>query len=313
MSSIPWIEKYRPYKLDQIIGNQTVVELFRVFAVEGNMPHLVITGTPGIGKTTIVNCLLNEVFQQDKQKKSNSVLELNASDERGVDVVRTKIKSFLQKKSSGERYLILDESDSMTNAAQQSMRRLMERHLDSRFIFICNDLSKIPDTIQSRGAIIRLAPLGNKELKEIITRVSSSEGLEIQPESIQLIAETSDGDARQAINFLQIVGSLNKVIDPLLVIQMTHVPPMETVHKIFAKETITIKDSLALLEELFTNGYTLDDISKMIFRVGREKNDRYLLELSSLLVLKLTESPSKIHFYSLAMSYYSDTMGSNRV
>ncbi|KAI5192890.1 replication factor C subunit 2/4 [Nematocida minor] len=302
MNSIPWIEKYRPKSLDEIVGNQAVIDVFKIFSQDENMPHIIIAGTPGIGKTTVANALLNHIFKDRPETKKESVLELNASDERGVDVVRIKIKGFLQKKLTNDRFLILDESDSMTTQAQQSMRRLLEKHQSAKFIFICNDITKISDTIQSRCAILRLSKLSTSDIETIIKRTAEAEGLSISDRSVRSIAETAEGDARQGLNLLQTVAAISKDIDVEIVQRMSHIPPIETIQKIFSKE-VRQKDAISLLDGLFEDGYSSEDISKIIFKLGKDTGEVDLLDRASNLLMKLSDSSSKIHFYAAVMGY----------
>lgn len=302
MNNIPWIEKYRPKTLDEIVGNKAIIDVFRIFAREGTMPHLIITGSPGIGKTTVANALLNYIFRERVNERKEAVMELNASDERGIEVVRIKIKGFLQMKSEGERFLILDESDSMTFQAQQSMRRLLERHPNSRFIFICNDITKMSDTIQSRCAILRLSKLTAEDLATIIRRTAEAEGLTINEKSVGIIVDASEGDARQALNTLQTVGAISKEISEEIVERMSHMPPIETIREIFS-DSLSQKDAIKRLDSLFEDGYSMEDISKMIFRLGKESSNIEILDKAASIAMKLSDSPSKIHFYAELMSY----------
>lgn len=301
--SLLWIEKYRPKTLNEVVGNRTIVDLFKEFSKEDNMPHLIMTGTPGIGKTTIVGALINEFFTSEYLRKEN-VLELNASDERGVDVVRTKIKTFLQKKANSTRFLILDESDSMTSAAQHSMRKMLERYADTRFIFICNDLEKISDTIQSRCAILRLLPLDQRDLQEIVTKIAEKESLIISEDAATLIADNAEGDARQAINLLQTLSSLSNTIHVEQVQRMTSTPPAKTVQRMLNKEN-GLNNSLKILQQLFDDGYTAEDIAKLIFKIGKDTSNMDILEGSADLILKISTGPCFSHFYSFLMIYHS--------
>lgn len=304
MNNIPWIEKYRPKTLDEVVGNKTIVDVFKIFAQDESMPHIILTGSPGIGKTTLANALLNHIFRDSPGLKKESVMELNASDERGIDVVRIKIKGFLQTKLSHDRFLVLDESDSMTMQAQQSMRRLLERHASAKFIFICNDITKISDTIQSRCAILRLSKLTESDISVIIRRTAETEGLTINDKSVRSIAETAEGDARYALNLLQTLSAISKTIDMELVQKMTHIPPIETIREIFS-HSISHKESLRLLDSLFEDGYSFEDISKMIFKLGRETNSIQILDKAASLLMKLSDSPARIHFYAVVMDYKS--------
>mgnify|MGYP003362640033 FL=1 len=139
---LPWVEKYRPKYLRDIVGNDETIQALRRIAQDGNLPHLIISGMPGIGKTTSVLCLARELLGDDAKLLREGVLELNASDDRGIDIVRNMIKTFAQKKVNlpynRHKIIILDEADSITPAAQQALRRTMEIYSSStRFVFSC--------------------------------------------------------------------------------------------------------------------------------------------------------------------------------
>ncbi|KAG8957282.1 replication factor C subunit 4 [Tulasnella sp. 408] len=174
---LPWVEKYRPKVLDDIVGNQDTIERLKVIAKEGNCPHIIISGLPGIGKTTSIHCLAHAMLG-DAYKEG--VLELNASDERGIDVVRNKIKAFAQKKVTlppgRHKFVILDEADSMTAGAQQALRRTMEIYANTtRFALACNMSSKIIEPIQSRCAILRYAKLKDQEILQRLLELCEAE------------------------------------------------------------------------------------------------------------------------------------------
>ena len=163
---IPWIEKYRPEYLRDVVGNTDAVKRLEAIAVQGNVPNIILAGPPGTGKTTSVMCLARETLG-DQFK--NAVLELNASDARGIDVVRNKIKLFAQKKVNlpygRHKIIILDEADSMTSAAQQALRRTMEIYSSTtRFALACNNSTKIIEPIQSRCAVLRYTRLSDAEI-----------------------------------------------------------------------------------------------------------------------------------------------------
>ena len=152
----PWIEKYRPRKLDDIYGQELVVKRLKVYAKEKNMPNLMFSGTPGTGKTTAALCLAKEMFEDNWH---GNFKEMNASDTRGIDVVRGEIKDYASTKPYGQfefKVIFLDECDALTSDAQSALRRTMEKHSSScRFIMSCNYSSKIIEPIQSRCAIYR--------------------------------------------------------------------------------------------------------------------------------------------------------------
>lgn len=164
---VPWLEKYRPKILDDVVGNQETITRLRAIAKHGNLPNLIISGPPGTGKTTSIHCLALELLGPNCYK--TAVLELNASDDRGIDVVRNKIKMFAQQKvtlpAGRHKIVILDEADNMTQSAQQALRRTMELYSNTtRFALACNISSKIIEPIQSRCAILRYTRLRHKEI-----------------------------------------------------------------------------------------------------------------------------------------------------
>ncbi|KAI9865000.1 MAG: replication factor C subunit 4 [Vezdaea acicularis] len=205
MQELPWVEKYRPVYLDDIVGNTETIERLKIIAKDGNMPHIIISGMPGIGKTTSILCLARQLLG-DAYKEA--VLELNASDERGIDVVRNRIKGFAQKKvtlpQGRQKIVILDEADSMTSGAQQALRRTMEIYSSTtRFAFACNQSNKIIEPLQSRCAILRYARLTDAQVVKRIMQICEAEAVEHSEDGIAALVFSAEGDMRQAINNLQ--------------------------------------------------------------------------------------------------------------
>ncbi|KAJ5397298.1 hypothetical protein N7509_005411 [Penicillium cosmopolitanum] len=202
---LPWVEKYRPVFLDDIVGNTETIERLKIIAKDGNMPHVIISGMPGIGKTTSVLCLARQLLG-DSYKEA--VLELNASDERGIDVVRNRIKGFAQKKVTlphgRHKLVILDEADSMTPGAQQALRRTMEIYsTTTRFAFACNQSNKIIEPLQSRCAILRYARLTDAQVVKRLTQICEAEKVQSSDDGLAALVFSAEGDMRQAINNLQ--------------------------------------------------------------------------------------------------------------
>lgn len=178
-ASIPWVEKHRPRDIRDIVGNTEAVSRLEVIARDGNLPNIIISGPPGTGKTTSILCLAHALLGPAVKE---AVLELNASDERGIDVVREKIKMFAKKKVTlppgRHKLVLLDEADAMTSAAQQALRRIMEIYSDStRFALACNISSKIIEPIQSRCAILRFGRLTDEQVLKRLKEVLATEAV----------------------------------------------------------------------------------------------------------------------------------------
>jgi replication factor C subunit 2/4 len=218
---LPWVEKYRPILIADIVGNEEAVLRLQAIAHEGNMPNLIIAvrvfscylshlkGPPGIGKTTSILCLARALLGESAK---DGVLELNASDERGIDVVRGKIKSFAKKKVNlppgRHKIIILDEADFMTTAAQQALRRTMELFSNStRFALACNQSTKIIEPIQSRCAMLRFTRLTDVQMAKRLMEVIRAEAVPYTPDGLEAVLFTADGDMRQALNNLQATHS----------------------------------------------------------------------------------------------------------
>jgi len=217
-----WIEKYRPQKLDDIVGQDEIVERLSSYVKSGNLPHLLFTGSAGVGKTTAAVTLAREFFKDSWQMNFR---ELNASDERGIDVVRNQIKQFARTTPLGDakfKILFLDEADALTTDAQAALRRTMESFAQTcRFILSCNYSSKIIDPIQSRCAIYRFKPLGEAAVKEEVHRIAKKEGLSITKEAMDAIVYIAQGDMRKAINALQGAAIISNKIDDKMVYAIT--------------------------------------------------------------------------------------------
>ena len=215
-----WIEKYRPTNLSEVVGQSNVTDRLKNYVKERSMPHLLFAGPAGIGKTTSALALAKEMFGE---LWKHNLHELNASDERGIDVVRGKIKEFARTAPLGEdgfKIIFLDEADALTGAAQAALRRTMERYARTcRFIMSCNFSSKIIDPIQSRCAVFRFKPIKAEDLEKYLKFVASKEGLKITSEGYQAITYLAQGDLRRAINGLQMAAAAKKEITPDVVYQ----------------------------------------------------------------------------------------------
>jgi len=213
-----WTEKYRPGKFEEVVGQQEIVKRVKSLVQAMNIPHLLFAGPAGIGKSTLALIIVHELFGQHWRE---NYLELNASDERGIDVVRQKVKDFARTKSIGNvpfKVIFLDEADALTKEAQQALRRTMENYTSTcRFIMSCNYSSRIIDPIQSRCVVFRFKLLEKKDIAEVIKKVAINEKLEMSEDSFQTLYEVSEGDCRRAINLLQATASISLRVDSEMV------------------------------------------------------------------------------------------------
>ena len=208
-----WTEKYRPKKLSEVVGQKEITERLEAFVKEKSMPHMLFAGSAGIGKTTSAIALAKQLYGDTWHR---NFMETNASDERGIQVVRSKIKDFARTKPLGAEFKIifLDESDALTPEAQQAMRRTMEKYTSTtRFILSCNYSSKLIPPIQSRCAIFRFRPIGKEDIKKMLEKIAKTEGLTISETAMDAMLSVSEGDLRQAINVLQSTSIISKSID----------------------------------------------------------------------------------------------------
>jgi len=269
MDSSMWTEKYRPKKFSEIKGQKDIVSKVEAFIKKQNMPHLMFTGPAGIGKTTLALVVARELFGDNFRA---SLLELNASDERGIDVVRNKVKNFARTRALSEvpfKIIYLDECDALTREAQQALRRTMENYTQTcRFILSCNYSSKIIDPIQSRCSVFRFKPLDKSEVIEIIDRIAKEENLKIESSAKEAIFHVSGGDCRRAENILQSGAAISEKITEETIFSMASVAKPKEIKEILelAVGGKFIESRNKLLDTMLTYGLSGLDIIKQIQR-----------------------------------------------
>ncbi len=259
------------------------------------MPHLIFAGPAGTGKTTCALCLVHDLFKAER-KKNLTYLELNASDARGIDVIRTTVKDFaktLPPHGVPFKILILDEADNMTGPAQQALRRTMENFTSNcRIILICNYSNKIIPPIQSRCALFRFNPLKNRDIAGRVNAIAKREGLKLTMEGIKAIIYVAGGDCRRAINILQAAGMVSGTVDDATVYKITgKVQPEEIVKLINTTLEGNLAEAKTQLDELIMNyGLSGRNIVKQIHR------ELLYLKIPELQKLTLLQILGKIDF-----------------
>ena len=288
-----WTEKYRPNTFEEVAGQQEVVKRVRSLSQAMNIPHLLFAGPAGIGKSTLALIIVKELY---KETWKDNYLELNASDERGIDVVRQKVKDFARTKSLGKvpfKVIFLDEADALTKEAQQALRRTMENYTNTcRFIMSCNYSSKIIDPIQSRCVVLRFKILEKKDIKNRLDLIAENENLTITPEALDTIYETSEGDCRKAINLLQATASISPDINKEMVeVMASSTKPADI--RIVLDYALTgdfIKSREKLLDIMLKESISGADIVKAI------QKEVWNLQIEPEIKVKITEKTGEIEF-----------------
>lgn len=224
MSHTLWIEKYRPKDFSDIKGQDHIVTRVRAFVENKNMPHLLFAGRAGVGKTSLSLVIARRTFGDSWRQ---NLLELNASDERGIDVIRVKVKDFARTRAIGDvpyKIIYLDEADALTREAQQALRRTMENYTTTcRFILSCNYPSKIIEPIQSRCAVFRFKPLPKEAIFSLIDDIAKQEGLSVDEATKQALYEVSSGDCRKVENVLQSATATNDAVSADVIYEMASI------------------------------------------------------------------------------------------
>jgi replication factor C small subunit len=288
-----WTEKYRPSKFEEIVGQDEIIKRVKNLTNSLNLPHMLFAGPAGTGKSTLAIIVAKDLF---KEFWKENYLELNASDARGIDVIRQEVKNFARTKSLGSvpfKIIFLDEADALTKEAQQALRRTMENFTSTcRFILSANFSSKIIDPIQSRCVVFRFKLLEKKDIEKVVRKIADTEKITIDEKAIQALYEGSEGDCRKVINLLQASNSISPVItDEIINILLSSAKPKDI--KIVLDYALSgdfQKSRERLLEIMLKDSIAGTDIIKAI------QKEIWNLDIDPELTVKLTEKTGEVEF-----------------
>ena len=288
-----WTEKYRPSKFEEMVGQQEIIKRVKSLVQALNIPHLMLAGPAGTGKSTMALIIVKELF---KERWKENYLELNASDERGIDVVRQKVKDFARTKALENtpfKVIFLDEADALTKEAQQALRRTMENYSNTcRFILSCNYSSRIIDPIQSRCVVFRFRLLEKKDIINIIKRIAEQEKLHVLDDTFEILYDSSEGDCRRAINLLQATASISPDINAEMVsmISSSAKPANIKIVLDYALAGDFINAREKLLDTMLKDSVSGTDIIKSI------QKEIWNLEIEPSIKVRLTEKTGETEF-----------------
>uniref|UniRef100_A0A8B9SE53 Replication factor C subunit 4 n=1 Tax=Apteryx owenii TaxID=8824 RepID=A0A8B9SE53_APTOW len=300
LKPIPWVEKYRPKYVDEVAFQDEVVAVLKKSLEGADLPNLLFYGPPGTGKTSTILAAARELYGPELFRQR--VLELNASDERGIQVIREKVKAFAQLTASGSRsdgkvcppfkIVILDEADSMTSAAQAALRRTMEKESKTtRFCLICNYISRIIEPLTSRCSKFRFKPLSDKIQQQRLLDVSEKEQVKISGEAVSYLVKMSEGDLRKAITFLQSATRLTggKEVTEKIVTEIAGVVPKEIIDGLLSACQSSSFEKLEMAaKNLINEGYAVAQLLNQLHDIVVESED-FTDKQKSAIVEKLAE------------------------
>ena len=264
-----WIEKYRPVSLEDVVGQEEIVKRLKSYVRSRNVPHLLFSGPPGVGKTAAAISMVRELYGEDWR---GNFIELNASDERGIDVVRHKVKDFARTAPLGGadfKVIFLDEADALTNDAQSALRRTMERYSSiCRFVLSCNYSSKIIEPIQSRCAVYRFRSLSDDAVSERMKKIAEAEGVEVTEGGMGAIVYVARGDMRKAINALQAASLMGGAVTEETIYQITATARPEEIRELLSAALAgKFPQARSLLDDLLlVQGLSGEDVIIQIHR-----------------------------------------------
>jgi replication factor C subunit 2/4 len=286
---LPWVEKYRPKNSTDIILDPFIKQKIDKILETKSIPNMIITGEPGTGKTSTIICLAKQIYT--KEEMAENVLELNASDDRGLSIINNTILPFFKKKTKNNavKLVILDEADSITNKAQNLLANIIaEYRKNTRFVFICNDCSQITESIQSRCMIIKYSKLNKDDLFNKIKYICENENMPYTESGIESLLFLSDYDIRQSINNLECIYYSDLEFNEINVFKILDKPKPYYMNLILTHcFKGNLEEAIKTVYELYNNGYTPNDILLTFMKYLMENNDN--IELDHEYILKIYE------------------------
>jgi len=313
LAARPWVEKYRPNTLDDLVAHKEIVGVLRRLIGADRLPHTLLYGPPGTGKTSTILAAAKDMYGPGYR---NMTLELNASDDRGIDVVRNEIKEFAGTRrlfSKGIKLIILDEADMMTNDAQFALRRIIEKYTSNcRFCLICNYANKIIPALQSRCTKFRFAPLDPEQVRGRVQHVVEAEKCTIAPDAFEALLKMGRGDMRRILNVLQsahVAYPAGITFESLFLVTGNPVPShIDAVFASFLNDSFA--DARKLYHETCTlNGYALPDVLTLInervldARLPRKAKAHLLAKIADIEVRCATATTEKLQATSLVAAF----------
>ncbi len=288
-----WTERYRPETFEEVMGQQEIVKRVRSLVQALNIPHLLFAGPAGTGKSTLALIIVKQLFGENWKQ---NYIELNASDERGIEVVRQKVKDFARTKALGNvpfKVIFLDEADALTREAQQALRRTMENYTNTcRFIMSCNYSSKIIDPIQSRCVVFRFRLLEKKDIAAVVKHIGEKEKLNVADDALNALYEASEGDCRRVINLLQATASISPDVNAEMIniIASSSKPTNVKVVLDYALAGDFANAREKLLDVMLKDSVSGTDVVKAI------QKEIWSLNIDPELKVRLTEKTGEIEF-----------------
>ena len=293
--NLPFVEKYRPDSLDDIVSHHEIIDTISRFVEEKKLPHLLFHGPPGTGKTSTILSIAKKMYGKNY---NTMILELNASDDRGIGVVRDKIKSFCSTQqivNRGLKLVILDECDAITSAAQFALRRIVEKYIrTTRFCLICNYVSKIIPALQSRCTRFRFSPLKNEHIHVKLDEICTAEQLNIKKEAKSAIITLAEGDMRKVLNVLESASLAHDKITEADIYNCTGRPSPEDVEGIMnSLLTDSTKGAFDYFMDIkHAKGLTLEDLVRDLHKAVMQADIQEKRKI--FIVIRLAEIEQRI-------------------